>query len=1194
MSNNSKLLVPMYLEALVLRSDKEDCLDISPQLENYTQSILGDVLNSNIKKTTTLEKGVHLHWTLPKALKHTFVSEGEEMKFPFVPNRWLVVRVQTNGGTTDMKSKIWLVESDTIVKKPAKTNLVIIQDNKIKFKRIGKQSEWPSSPPNPSEAILTAVGAANPFFASFYPGCRNVFGFHDDLSGATDDSTFTYTVTGWYSDPEADPLASLGFTEPINDDQKNQQRTQEWFLQQWKSQIAESPTSTLLHASIHSVRWAFGIQSGVPDGSVQLYAGNTAAESLSAQIRKSSDIKSSEVEELLNALQYQLLEDERNPPTLNSIRQEIQKRSFNPKNRNIIWEVLKEETDDAQLEEQKDKKPNFPDNIELLKELKTLNVSQIKANDIEQKIVSLQEECYFLWYKQASKVVNDYTINGFNYEQARTTVLNQISGSNGWINQLEKETNAINASKTKLNQYPELSGANPEYLLKEKLEDRFWEPNDPVLLLCGSGVGELNKSTFPTDKKETNCRVSDQVFNQLVLQVPNGPNTIPVTIPTTFFKINGFDSLNDASIPFKEIKEQMHETLFLDPSVAVDIALQAYIAAGIGDGKDKTSPVINDYAKKVITVQQELLTTPISPDLTPDQKRPPEPFAIKLWVQAWTPLFMVWEVKYAPNNAQIKNLDIVQDTNNWKLENELFFENQNSTPSFRTNTFQGISPFSNSVFSNIKRILPESLVNKYGELNLIAQSLSGLNKFLLMQKPDIQLPPFKYTPDEDYNFDSSYEIDFDELNIIGPDGYGVGCDPGLINGSEPNLFFPLRSGLLQIENLTIVDSFGQAKKVVIKDDANNPEVSTSFSLSSKALSQKEIIPLPPRIIHPSRLQFNWLNLKEEIIHQDTGRLDNPVFSWLVPNYLDNSIMVYDGDGEEVAILQITNDISHSKGIKLITKPFPGSTETKDLSANPHLEQLLANVNKNENGSIASGIMDLAIKVNLNVQGSQAIQSNSSSMLCGQPIALARCSVGIELLGLPPYNQRWDQSGKQNTGDIETIKVPLFIGDFNHEKDGLLGYFINDDYSKMYKTINAPEFNFSESEAFFQDGSPIKLSPNSTKTTLTLLLDPSAGVHLSSSILPTKFVELFSHHSNDILSTLNISFLVAPFLAEKVEPGIPIPSSMNADWKFTHKSDVQTWDKESDIPEGKDKKLGNFDKQQIYEGWLKLSNLKTNK
>ncbi len=1196
MNNDSKLLVPMYLEALLLRNDKKDCLDLSPALQKLydEESFLGDALEADLKSKITLERGIHLHWTLPKALKHAFVDQEKEMKFPLVPNRWMVLRIQTDQGIQAMPSKMWLVESDSPADENTKTNLVLIKDDKFEFKNIGKKIDWPNTPSNNSEVELTAVSAANPFFASFYPGCKNVFGFHDDLKDVPSECFLTYIVTGWYSDASNDPLAPLNFSgEAQTKEQKQRKKERDWFMHQWKCNVDEYPSSCLLHASKHSIHWNPELQSGVPEGAVQVYAGNTAIESLSAQIIKSSGINQAGIEELLNALQYQLLEDDKNQPSLDSLKSDIHKRGFTPKDRGGMWEVTRRETTDKDLED-KETKPQFPNNIDLLHDLKKLNATQIKANGIEQEILSLQQEYYFLWYKQANKTINNYTLKDFNYEGARKKIYDPEVPEGSQLGQLLDQYNTLKneiaLSKTNLEKYDELAKADSEFELKEKVEDRFWEPNEPVLLLCGDGVGNTKQTHFQTADKEVNCRVIEQLYSDLELLVPHPNSAIPVSISTASFAVPKIDSLSSTEIPFEAIKALSYETLLFDQVLSLDIALLAYKAANLGEGKDKTSAIVKDFAEKtVFSLQESILENGVDTDAVAGSIQAPAVYSISKWQQAWVPLFMLWEVQYSPSEEEIKNLNLLEAHNKWKLEDGLFFKNQSTKAEHLHATFQGLSPFSNAVYANLKRLIPDEIVNKYGDLNLIAQTLSGLHKFLLMQRPDIQLPPLKYKPDEDFNFESSYSIDEAELNIIGPEAYRLGCDPGIIDGSEPNLFYPLRSGLIQVVNLSIVDVFGQVKKVIVEEGTSNPEINCSVSIKGLDTTEKNLIPLPPRIIQPSRLQFHWLNNKDEVIYQDAGELDNPIFAWLIPNYLDNSIMVYDGEGNEVAILQITTDISKDKGLYLSKIPFPGSFDFPDLSDNPYLTDLLESMDK---GSIAAGIMDLASKVNLNLSGINSIQNNTSAMLCGQALGLARCTVGLELLGLPTYNQRWDESGKENTGDIESIQVPLFIGNFNHENDGLLGYFKEADYSQLYTTINAPEFKFSESETFFKSDTPVKLSLNQGNVKLTLLLDPSAGVHLSSAILPTKMVELFAYHSNKLLSTLNTSFMVAPFIAEKVEPGIPIPTSIDANWKWTHKSDVTTWKKE-EIEEGKNKQLSNFKKQQLYEGWLKLSNLKTN-
>ncbi|PWK01297.1 hypothetical protein BC749_102873 [Flavobacterium araucananum] len=1173
----------MFMEALALSNDKTDCMNLQPRWQNYEQSILGNLLQPDSNDSVVLQKGIHLHWSLPKALKHSFIDEKGESVFPYVPNRWMVVRIRTDQGITNMPSRTWIIKSDennTLINNEIYPDWVVLKENKLTFKNLGKAFEYTNQYEDTiTEPILTGVGAADPYFASFYPSSKNVFGFHDDLKDIDSDCTVTYIVNGWYSDPAQDPLTPLNFEgKAVTKEQINKSRDLDWFKQQWKYTDGEYPESCLLHSSVTSINWNLELKNGVPDGDVQVYAGNTAIESLSAQIIKSNNVKKSGVEELLNALQYQLLEDRDKEPGLESIKTEIHKRGFSPKNRDLFWEVTRVEASDKQLEDKQDNRPHFPENKALLKDLKELNEEQIAKNSIDQQILSLQQEYYFLWYKQANKTVHNDTVAGFDYEGSRTIILDKIVEA-----KVERDLclTAINKHKNNLKLYKELSDTNGDYELKEKLEDRFWEPNDLVLLFCGSGVGNLNKPVFQTSNKEIKCRTENQILNRLDLEVPYNTTFIPVAILPSDFSVPKITKAVHDKIPFDTLKALIYETLLLDSSLALDIALMAYKRAYLGEGKDKKSDSIISFSKKVIQTQEK-------PNYTGDT-RPYESFALTRWSQAWTPLFMTWKVAYTPHEQNIKDLDLLENTKRWKLEDGLYFKNQAAKATAQSIVIEGISPFSNSVAANLKRMVPDSITKKYGDLNLIAQSLSGLHKNLLMQRPEIQLPPFKYNSNKEGGFDSDFLLDVDELNKIGENGYQLGSNPGDVDGKDNNIFNPLRSGLLQIKSISIVDIFGQSKKVIIDNGEANPKVTCSVTLLGDEKVDPDTIPLPPRIIQPSRLQFNWLNSADEVIYQDAGILDNPVLGWLVPNYLDNSILVYDGEGNEVVVLQIVADLSQKN--KLVKNPFPGRNAIPQLTDKPQLQRLLDTI---DTGAIAAGIMDLAYKINLNITGGNALQNNTAALLCGQPIALVRCALKLETLGLPYYNQRWDLSGKEDTGNIETVKFPLSLGNYTLEKDGLLGYFTDAQTDSFYTTTNAPDFYLSKSEPFFKSNNSLKIALNQDPLKVTLLVDPSAGVHLSTAILPTKFVELFQHNSSRLLSGLNISFMVAPFIADKVDPGIPIPSGINADWKWTHKSDVTTWQSDAAVAEGKTKQISGFKKQQVYEGWLRLNNLKTNK
>ena len=1208
MNDDAKLLVPMYMEALLLGNDQNN-VDLSPQLFNFKTNFLGDQFQPNANNKIKLGRGIHLHWTLPMALKHSFLDEGAQTSFPLIPNRWMVTRIGANAGISNFPIQEWIVESafENEIEVPKvkgkrplfNPNHVVTAENQnsLVFKNVGKPFPYNTFADNPQANSLTAVQAANPYFASFYPGCQNILGFYDDMTGIANGTTLTYIVTGWYSNPTDDPLYLDFVGEPQTDIQKKRKKELDWFKKQWKYNGPTYPSACILHAAIHSILWDDTALSGVPDGAVNVFVGNTSAEAFSANIRAATPNANATlaVEDLLNALQYQLLDDDHNPPNLPGIKAESQKRAFKSKKGGIIWEITPIVAGgNGNTQENSGATPQFPPNQAILLALNNLNAAQVKLNISTRKLSRLQQEYYFLWHKQAQTVINAYPTAPFDYVNTRAALLQQIQLLQTAPDGITSLTDQVGVLKIKLLAFTEMAGTAAKYQLTEKQESNFWEPNEPVVLLSGSGIGSIEKPNL-TAEKEIFCRDVSQLGNVLNLNVPSGSNNpIPVTIDAKTFNNPAVNGLNASFIPSNEIQSIIYEALLFDKRFAPDIALAAFVKANLRSATDPLDAIILNFASTVVAkTQQDILDTILPDDGKYLPVCPPAVFSIIEWQQAWSPLFMAWEVKFSPTYPDITNLDLC-NSDVWKLDDNLFFKNYKEAYTNPIDTVHFISPFSSSALSNIRRVLPATITDAYGKMNLIAQALSGLHKTMLMQRPTIQMPPFAYAVIYDNNKaimgnNCDFIIDQNELNTIGTDAYKLGSDPGDINFKGTDKFYPMRSGMLAIVNLSIIDAFGQQKEVINVNDNPNYQLTCANNIKLSNGALPNYIPLAPRMLQPSRLNFEWLNLNDEIVYQGTDNLDSPVFGWAVPNYLDNSLMIYDQTGNEVIVLQITIDISQEKGLSLNKAPFPGAGSIPSLAANKPLQGFIDAINS---GPVAAGLIDLALQVNLNVTGTNALHNNSVALICGQPIALARCSVQIEQYGLAAFNQSWAQSGKENAGGIDTVKIPLLVGDFTKDKDGLIGYFLdNDTAGGLYTTANAPEFNYSQNTFFKNSQTNISISQGTIK--LTVLLDPAAGLHISTGILPVKFEQLFANQSKDILASLNIGFMAAPFIADKVDPGVPVPSTINANWKWAHKTDVNTWASEIDVPDGKNKSLSDFNKQKIYEGWLKISNLKNN-
>ncbi len=190
-----------------------------------------------------LEPGVHLHWSLPDGLTRGSTRRSAErpvqvgdLWFPPAPNRWLVLR---RSATDNALQRAWLVESDYVHpagSRPARANpvrpdgsLAIAYPRSVHapgvppYLYLGRQIELamdtmaPLDPKVPRITpetslgafgpILTALGPSDPLFAAYYPGCRSVFGLHDDkpVLGVK----VLYAIYGWFSEGIVEPLASV-------------------------------------------------------------------------------------------------------------------------------------------------------------------------------------------------------------------------------------------------------------------------------------------------------------------------------------------------------------------------------------------------------------------------------------------------------------------------------------------------------------------------------------------------------------------------------------------------------------------------------------------------------------------------------------------------------------------------------------------------------------------------------------------------------------------------------------------------------------------------------------------------------------------------------------------------------------------------------------------------------------------------
>ena len=294
MSTQNPLIVPMTVEALVvndifrtngssfvrnqmLYGAMSTCNSGQPGISNNdTQFTLHSTSPVLPSKTPAGDyyNGVYLKWRLPESFTNGVQDNVTGLtEYPLVPNRWLVVRY--SGPLTQRVATAWIVESDHVYPNnqvPQPTNASMVATAYVKANSNGTPTQqfigqnillgsWTESG---NDLQLTAMAPGNPAFGVFQPQNNNVFSFIDCLNSSPTE-TLSYMVTGWFSNPESDPLYEK--------------------LAVWTNNTGNNVVSTLNFsaASASQVNWTAGTIT-IAGTVYNIVAGNTGAMSATTYV----------------------------------------------------------------------------------------------------------------------------------------------------------------------------------------------------------------------------------------------------------------------------------------------------------------------------------------------------------------------------------------------------------------------------------------------------------------------------------------------------------------------------------------------------------------------------------------------------------------------------------------------------------------------------------------------------------------------------------------------------------------------------------------------------------------------------------------------------------------------------------------------------------------------------------------------
>jgi hypothetical protein len=1200
--------------------------DVNTHVTNISESIVTTPFQSC---NFSVPAGTHLHWKLPKALCKGKQEEGKSPQFPAVPNRWLITR---RGGT--LNPKAWVVESDYLWPEKSTANNVCIpfptkpDEGKYQpFRFLGRQvilKDWPLKDPLAEYwgNQLTAIGYGEPTFAAFYPNAYSVFGCYDvEVEKAAEN--LSYDVLGWYSDPDQDYLKQ--FLQNISKLEKPFKKALEDELK-WSVNGEEKPTQMLCYGRMTFGQGLSNKSQSEDNTSVTIALANTGTEALSAYLadkvttNKATSLASKQaIENYLEALQLSATLEGHHLDLDTRLKEARHEKGFTGLASGILWRIEKvdpkkdwgvpsehELADTHSQANQNASEPLIPD--ELARALLHLNEWQEEYNRSLYEIESRQDQLFADWYKyiicayppigrlteyprpdRVKHFIQTQGIDALDRLKSETGILTLETDDKGKITRaaasLETSTNNPNSLAQKIadrinfivQQLDNLSPREPDtrtasqisYQLQPLPAPRYWEPNEPVVMV----VGEAARFTAPPTPADQSLACTlwnpepSNFAQQLAsflrgnLQVnPENNNELLNTLDQQITKLIGTDSTGHPGHTIWQ--EQPWNPFMLEWEVAF------YPIKGQGSNLSSS----RNYPTNFLTGHYQLDSDAI--DLRHQEKEGNSSDST-----------IVQDIysgrSFLSSHATLHHKERIIDyfskqpvfedyCRQQQLPQENLFSEQVNVNNFIDWLQTQVLTLNSQNFESQKAqySIYISLLHSYQELGqtvCLSQCLSGLNQALLGRRQTLQL-------------DIADPIGFPTYQSFA-DLVSSTVANRIISAPQPmNFFNPIRAGSLKVLQLRLIDTFGQSRtlqwqRTLTPDHLQSTSIpKQGDNATNQSIQTIETIALPPRLVQGTRLSFRWLSGNPNYEGESSShRCLNPICGWILPDFIDKTLEIYDAAGHSLGEIEI-----HQAGEDR-WRSAPQTTHTLDSIENLYLKRVLQTLcgGDNPDSEATDKFLEEFIQALRtaweNIEPEDVDRDPSISLIMGQPIAVVRATLNLQLQGRPAINQDWSvfrqdlDRLERETNHFEQVGFPIRLGDYRKLSDGLVGYWLEDEVGNLSQQVYIAQAQGVNHEQIVTTPHLFYQTVQAAPQVVTALVDPRTKVHAITGIVPTKDISIPKEHYVDALKTISISFLTAPILTP-CRMHLPLPDEQGYTWSWLEQDEQQKWSEISMIGE----------------------------
>ena len=757
----------------------------------------------------------------------------------------------------------------------------------------------------------------------------------------------------------------------------------------------------------------------------------------------------------------------------------------------------------------------------------------------------------------------------------------------------------LNMAKSDLE--TKLKAQLPEAALVQRPMPRFWRAGDPFVVMSGIRAPAIQGGASPLQ-----CRVSDQAITAATYGSGGSPVQVDrQDLAKYLTNVGVLPIAGNAIAP--HIDRLLVDVVFTDSDRAEDLA-RIHLSKTVSDPSRAEVNRIATLIRSSLSPLRAGGANTMSPTLSLEGATGTALTSFLSMLSpasaAPRPVYMVWTAGWTP---YLQPADQPSSTYWDFTEGMIDYRPRQAASKISPRTIESYTLLATSLergLADSRQKFPQAHFQPvFAPLTELAgQSLMGLTAALATQDVGPQLPPLVRDGGDFIKDPIAY--------LIG-DQYAVAPLPG--ERAAPPPFSPLRGGDLSLTRLWVVDSFGRIHRIIDSDAATKPLV--GGALVGKAPGAAH---LAPRLVQPARLLLRWHSATDDAQEAIGDMRTSPICGFVVHNQLDRSLMIYgtkDAAGDSVGTLLgavqavIRPDLQES--VIWSTVPVRPVVQTEGARRTPtdadipnlHLRNFVKGVLALSEAADGTAFVAFrALLDRLDSKKDRSMEQGLPPLLAGRPLALVRASLRLELDGLPWTDEGADAvlgSARQSrVASHISARFPVRLGDRRLGPDGLVGFFVDTgddaDYRRIRLSADIKREPEASNHAYFDDpGLAVTCNPQDKPVMLSMLMDTQLGVHVVSGILPANLVTIPQQVAARSLADLELPFLVAPVLGERVtDPSetaqrrMPLPTNADGEWAWVCFSDRMTAAKEFPVSVDTQASPSLFSQLALSEGWLR--------